>query len=271
MTTHPANPDPTHNAQTGPVPYFEDTDTGITLYLGDCRDILPALGLQADCLITDPPYQETSLAWDRWPDGWPTLAAQHAHSMWCFGSMRMFLDRRADFDASGWKLSQDIVWEKPAGSGFTADRFKRVHEFALHWYRGDWRTVRHEMPRETVTNADKGRSVKMGYAPHRGAIAPGNWEDDGTRLMRSVIKCRSMNGRAIHPTEKPLGILAPLIQYACPPGGLVIDPFAGSGSTLDAARQSGRRAIGIEAREDYCEAAALRLSQLTVAPRGAGS
>jgi site-specific DNA-methyltransferase (adenine-specific) len=53
--------------------------------------------------------------------------------------------------------------------------------------------------------------------------------------------------------------LDPLIRYACPPSGLVLDPFAGSGSTLDAARQAGRRAIGIEAHEPYAEAAARRL------------
>jgi site-specific DNA-methyltransferase (adenine-specific) len=70
-----------------------------------------------------------------------------------------------------------------------------------------------------------------------------------------------MHGRALHPTEKPIGILDPLIRYACPTGGLVLDPFAGSGSTLDAARQAGRRAIGIEGDEKYAEAAAKRLSQ----------
>jgi len=70
-----------------------------------------------------------------------------------------------------------------------------------------------------------------------------------------------MHGRAIHPTEKPTGILEPLIAYACPTGGVVLDPFAGSGSTGITARNLGRRAVLIEAREVQCEATAIRLAQ----------
>lgn len=243
-------------------PYWED-DT-VQLYLGDMREVLPALGLQADLIVADPPYAETSLAWDRWPDGWPTLAASVASSMWCFGSMRMFLDRRDEFTA--WKLSQDVIWEKQSGSGFAADRFKRVHEVATHWYRGDWKSLHHDTPRVKVYDpSDKyeRRNVTAGI-DHAGKIGPHNHVRDGMRLTRSVIKVRNMQGRAIHPTEKPLGIVTPLLEYACPHGGLVVDPFTGSGSTLDAARQSGRRAIGIEADERYAEAAARRLSHLTL-------
>jgi site-specific DNA-methyltransferase (adenine-specific) len=87
--------------------------------------------------------------------------------------------------------------------------------------------------------------------------------------MTSVLRVRSIHGYAIHPTEKPVGVLDPLIRYACPPGGLVLDLFAGSGSTLDAARQSGRRAIGIEGDERYIEAAATRLSQDVIDFEGA--
>lgn len=246
------------------APYWEDQEAGLAIYLGDMREILPALGLQADLILADPPYSETSLAWDRWPDGWPSLAASVTSSMWCFGSMRMFLDRGPEF--ADWKLSQDIVWEKHNGSGFTTDRFKRVHEFATHWYRGDWAAVRHDVPR-TVHHGRRVTTVRPAAnarGEHLGEIGGGRYDDDGTRLMRSVIAVRSMHHNALHPTEKPLGILDPLIRYACPEGGLVVDPFAGSGSTLDAARQSGRRAIGIEAHEPYAEAAALRLSALTL-------
>lgn len=82
--------------------------------------------------------------------------------------------------------------------------------------------------------------------------------------MRSVIYCRSMHGRAINETEKPTGIVEPLIEYGCPPGGLVLDLFAGSSAVLFAARSIGRRAVGVEMREQQCEQAALRLSQQTL-------
>jgi site-specific DNA-methyltransferase (adenine-specific) len=242
-------------------PYYEDQEAGITLYHGDMREVLPALGIKADLVLADPPYAETSLAWDRWPDGWPTLAASVASSMWCFGSMRMFLDRAPEF--ADWKLSQDIVWEKANGTGFATDRFKRVHEIATHWYRGDWAAVHHDTPRVPYTGPDKHARRRSPHGQHTGKIGQSFYEDDGTRLMRSVLAAPSVRG-GWHPTEKPHGILDPLIRYACPPGGLVVDPFTGSGSTLDAARQAGRRAIGIEAREEYCEAAALRLSALTL-------
>lgn len=252
MTIHSAN---------APAPYF--TDGMVTLYLGDARELLPQLGLQADLAVVDPPYQETSLAWDRWPDGWPTLVAGVASSMWCFGSMRMFLDRRDEF--ADWKLSQDIVWEKPNGSGFAADRFRRVHEIATHWYRGDWADQHRAVPKVAYSGPDKSARGRDSRTTHTGDIGAHHYRDDGTRLMRSVLKAPAVRGQHRHPTEKPTaGLLDPLIRYACPPGGLVVDPFAGSGSTLDAARQAGRRAVGIEAHEPYAEAAARRLSQLTL-------
>jgi site-specific DNA-methyltransferase (adenine-specific) len=243
-----------------PVPYWSSPGGAVQLFHGDMREVLPALGLQADLVVADPPYTETSLAWDRWPDGWPALAAVVSSSMWCFGSMRMFLDRAGEF--ADWKLSQDVIWEKANGTGFATDRFKRVHEIATHWYRGDWRNIHHDTPRLPYSGPDKHTRAAGNRGKHYGDIGPYVYEDDGTRLVRSVLRVNSVRG-GLHPTEKPLSLVQHLVTYACPSGGLVLDPFAGSGSTLDAARQSGRRAIGIEADERYCEAAARRLDQFT--------
>ena len=240
-------------------PYYEDES--VTLYHGDSTELVTDLmcdGLAVDCVVADPPYGETSLEWDNWPTGWPSVMAGVTSSMWVFGSMRMFLERRDEF--ARWRLSQDIVWEKHNGTGFAADRFKRVHECATHWYRGDWAAVHHETPTVPYFGPDKHTRARNSRTPHTGEIGGYVYVDTGERLARSVQKLPSVR-YGDHPTEKPVGLLDLLVRYSCPTGGLVLDPFAGSGSTLDAARATGRRAIGIEAREDYCEAIARRLSQ----------
>jgi site-specific DNA-methyltransferase (adenine-specific) len=241
--------------------YYQDES--VMLYHGDHREILPKLGLTFDLIVADPPYGETSLAWDRWPQGWPNGMTAYARSMWCFGSMRMFLDRSSEF--MPWKLSQDVVWEKHNGSSLAADRFSRVHEHATHWYIGAWSDIHHETP----TTADAtARVVRKKGRPAQWIGATGETtyvsHDGGPRLMRSVLFHRSMHGQnPINETEKPVGLLEPLISYGCPVGGMVLDPFAGSASALFAARNIGRRAVGIEARESQCEKAAKRLANAT--------
>ena len=238
-------------------PYFQD-DT-VTLYHGKWQELIDP-NLVGDIIIADPPYGETQLNWDTWPKGWPALAATHARSMWCWGSTRMFLAQASEF--ADWKLSQDVIWEKNTGTSLAKDRFRRVHELALHWYRGAWRDVYHETPTTSDGTAVTVRS-KARPAHHQGARGSSTYtsEDGGPRLMRSVMFARNMKGRAINETEKPVPVLEPLIQYACPPGGLVIDLFSGSSAALVAARRTGRRAIGFEMRESQCEQAARRLSQ----------
>lgn len=234
-------------------PYYEDG--GITLYHGDCREVLPALALTEPLLvIADPPYNQTALAWDRWPTGWPDLMP--GKSLWCFGSLRMFMDRAAEF--GGWRLSQDIVWEKQNGSGFAADRFRRVHEQSAHFYRGEWADVYHDVP---ITVSERtGRIGRRGQPAHTGKIG-GHEYAYGQRLMRSVIYAASMHGAAENETQKPEAIVEPLVRYACPPGGLVVSPFAGAGTDLVVARHLGYRAIGVEMREAQCEVIVNRLAQ----------
>ena len=237
-------------------PYYQDDHC--TIYHGDCREVLPEI--EADLIVTDPPYGDTSLEWDRASVEWLGMIA--APQLWCFGSMRFWFSHKADFERDH-KYAQEIVWEKHNGSSLHADRFKRVHEFAVHWYRADlkWSDLYADVP---VTNDATPRTVRRKRRPpHTGHIEASAYrsEDGGPRLMRSVQQVRSCHGYAQHPTQKPTGILRPIITASCPPGGVVLDPFMGSGSTLVAAKEAGRRAIGIEIDERYCEIAVQRLAQ----------
>lgn len=236
-------------------------DAYVRLFHGDYRDGLELLSSEeVSAVVTDPPYGETKLEWDRWPAGWVADAALISNALWCFGSFRMFAEQNHEFKP--WKFSQDIIWEKHNGTSMAADRFRRVHELATLWYRGDWSKLHHKTP----TTADGvARKVRRQAKPtgHQNAQEASYYasEKNGDRLMRSVLAVRNTHGHAIHPTQKPVGIVAPLIEYSAPPGGLVVDFFGGSGTTALAARQSGRRAVVFEAREDYVSGAVARLSQ----------
>lgn len=237
-------------------PYYEQS--GITIYHGDCREILPIVG-PFDCVVADPPYGQTSLAWDVPVAGWPALVKlKDSGSVWCFGSLRSFL---TSSDFADWKLAQDIVWEKHNGSSFHADRFRRVHEQAAQWYRGPWEAV-YKAP-VLGHDADHRQVIRQAQPKHLGKSKPSKYETQrGDKcLLRSVIRVRNCHGEAENETQKPVGILTPLIAYSSPFGGTVCDPFAGSGSTGVAAKLLGRSAVLIEWREQQCEVAARRLQQ----------
>jgi site-specific DNA-methyltransferase (adenine-specific) len=244
-------------------PYYADDQ--VTLYLGDCREVIPRLLEQtsqvlADACIADPPYGQTALGWDRWPTGWPSVVAAAlpaTTSMWCFGSLRMFLDRARNF--ADWRLGEDVVWEKHNGSGASdAGRHFRVHESVVRFYRGVWSDVHSEITREDYAGPDKHTRRRAAATAHRRPDRETQYVDDGMRIPRSVRKYPSVRGRGRNETEKPLGLVAELVASIVPPGGVVLDPAAGSGTTGDAARQTGRRAVLIEMREQQCEIAARR-------------
>lgn len=237
---------------------------------GDCRDVLPTLkAASVDVVVTDPPYGVTSLEWDVPVEGWlPEIdrVLKPTGSLWVFGSMRSLAPAIADAERGRlgpWRYAQEIVWEKHNGSGFHADRFRRVHEFAAHFYRGAWGSVYRD-PVYTM-DAAQARAVRSKRRPkHMGQIdrTPYVSHDGGPRLQRSVLRVRSEHGRADHPTQKPTGVLRPLIEYSCPPGGTVLAPFAGSGSTGVAALELGREPILIEVDADYFAVIERRVSQL---------
>src|SRR5688572_22661081 len=118
-------------------PYYEDG--AVTLYHGDCLEILPQLEPASfDLVLIDPPYGETKLDWDEskfeWLDLVRPLLAPPA-SLWCFGSLRFFVRHALEFGS--WSLAQDVIWEKHNGSSSASDRFKRVHELVVQFYPAD--------------------------------------------------------------------------------------------------------------------------------------
>lgn len=239
------------------------------MYLGDCREVMRSLEPRSvDVVITDPPYGDTSLEWDVPILDWIGEVARvlkPSGSVWIFGSMRALLSSWDDFYIGhdiGWRLAQDIVWEKQAGSSFAADRFKRVHEHAVQLYRADsaWGAVFNDV--QTTADATKRQVRRKGRPPHTGEIVGSEYvsEDGGPRIMRSVIPMRSMHGRAIHPTEKPSSLLEILIRTSCPPGGLVGDFFAGSGAAGEACAMAERNYVGCEIDPVMAEAARARLA-----------
>lgn len=237
----------------------------IHILQGDCREVLAGFTAGSfDACIADPPYGDTSLAWDTIVPGWIPAVARVLKpnaSLWIFGSMRFFMGNRirAQLRACGFRYSQDIVWEKQNGTGFHNDRFRRVHEHAVLFYRGAWADVYHA-PQFTMDATAK--TVRRKTRPtHTGRIQAGYYvsEDGGPKLMRSVLKVRNEHGRAIHPTQKPTDIVAPLVRYSVPPGGSFIVPFLGSGTDLVVAMAEDVDAVGIELNPQYAEAALNRL------------
>lgn len=237
--------------------------SGVELVHAKFEEVLPSIE-GADLAIVDPPYGDTALDWDRVAIEWlPYVedALKPNGSVWLWGSLRYLMVALPAAEERGWQVSQDIVWEKHNGSGSAADRFRRVHEHAVLLYRGPWADVYRD-PQFSLDATP--RKVRRKQRPaHWGDIGEHAYktDDDGPRFLRSVMYERSAHGSAIHPTQKPLGITRTLIQYACPPGGLVIDPYAGSGTTLVAAQQCGRAAVGAEMDEGYAVAAADRLAE----------
>ncbi len=242
----------------------------LQLLTGDCREHMPAAG-PFDLILADPPYGDTSLGWDRQVGGWLELASEALRpsgSIWIFGSLRSFLRIAPTLRKARLRLAQDIIWQKQNGTSFHADRFRRVHEIVVQFYRTDtpWYQIYNSV--RTTHDAIAKTVRRKKRPPHMGAIGVGHYRsvDGGPRLMRSVLVIRNCHGRAIHPTEKPVDLLEILIRTSCPPGGLVGDWFAGSGAAGEACHRSGRRYLGCEIDPAMAERARERLRALPASP-----
>ena len=211
-----------------PKPYYQDDH--VQIFHGDCREILPLV--EADVLVTDPPY-----------------------------GMSFVTGKQSDQWSSRW-----------AGTKIAGDETTALRDEVLEWWGvgpalvfGTWKKPPPPRVRETLV-WDKVVSTGMGaldipwrpsweeiYVLGHGFV--GNREHGVLRFGLPTLAPE----RKYHPTSKPPDLMRYLIGRC--PLGTILDPFMGSGTTLRAAKDLGRKAIGIELEERYCEIAAQRCAQ----------
>jgi DNA modification methylase len=207
-------------------PYFQDG--AVTIYHGDCREILPLLE-PVDLVLTDPPYgieyvsghykygnPFSPIVGD---DKFPTDVAMELIALARAGAIIFGTEvALAPLQPDSW-----LVWAKNNWTaGDLEHTYARQHEVAGFW---------------------------AGSTHHFANGRP-----------RTIIDCPRVPPTSLmHPTEKPVALLKQLIlHHTCQ---TILDPFMGSGTTLRAAKELGRTAIGIEVEERYCEIAAQRMAQ----------
>lgn len=218
------------------TPYYEGG--GVTLYHADCLDVLPTLG-PVDHVITDPPYDAQTHAGARtgtdggvpiemgfdpldMPVFVPLLLS--AAKRWCiaFCSLEMLGEYR---QIAGPAWVRGGFWRKPDGAPqFTGDR-----------------------------PGQPGEALAICHRPGKK-----RWNGGGRHAFYEFGVERFCRA---HPTQKPEQLMNALVADFSDEGETILDPFAGSGTTLVVARRLGRRAIGIEREERYCEVIAQRLAQ----------
>jgi site-specific DNA-methyltransferase (adenine-specific) len=237
-------------------PYYEHA--GITIYHGDCREVLPTIPSGSIKLIwTDPPYghgnhdndlnaqlnkhrdlpnqpiaNDSQEAFRSVVDSMLTEAVRILADDCCCccccccggGPRPTFAWVAQRMDSQGLQFFHSVIWDKAnPGLGW---RFRRQHEMIM------------------VAHKAGGRLA---------------WPND-KRTLANVIRVMPSRCRE-HPNEKPLTLVTRFAELTTRPGETILDPFLGSGTTLRAAADLGRKAIGIELEEKYCEIAAKRLSQ----------
>ena len=214
--------------------YYQDDY--VTLYHGDCLE--QTEWLDADVLVTDPPYgmaytdrQGVSIANDN-----SLYARDESLKLWGTKPSLMF---------GTWKVErpkltkQVLIWDKWGGGGTVGlgtSPWAYTHEEI--YLMGDWQ--------KTIP----GGRAREGGNPSKvsGVLRVPNYNTQSS-------------DRPNHPTPKPVSLMETLISRC--PDGVIADPFAGSGATLIAARNLGRKAIGVELEEKYCEIIASRLANQT--------
>jgi DNA modification methylase len=229
-------------------PYY-DAD-GITIYHGDCRNILPTMARESvDLIITDPPYgkrwqsgfRQTTLDLIAGDDGTLEVADLIGQALLALRPFRhLYVFGPADLALLPLGPTAELIWDKgQIGPG----------DLSLPW----------GPQHEAITFAV--------YVPSQAGQARGSGSLAARIRRGSVLRVDRLNAGQLaddkdqHATPKPVELIRQLIESSSIRGETVLDPFAGAGPVLEAALLEGRRAIGIELDERNCERIATRLAQ----------
>jgi adenine-specific DNA-methyltransferase len=203
-----------------------------TIILADCVQAMTNFSpASVDFVLTDPPY----------------LVDYHGRD-----GRTVTNDAKAHWLCPAFNQIHRVL--KPASFCVSFYGWSKVHLFMEAWRDAGLRPVGHIVFRKRYSSSARFLRYEheTAYLLAKGDVKP------PAQPIPDVIDFR-YTGNKLHPTQKPIAALRPLINAFCPPDGVVLDPFAGSGSTLVAARQLGRRYIGIEIDAQHHRTATMRL------------
>lgn len=260
------------------TPYYQDD--AVLLYLGDCRAVLAGLPscFKVDHTITDPPYARDVYLRLSQPNtnagsGTPKrlqVGLKRSNPGAGKAQPRPALAKMAAGDIG----SIDDMLESVAGEiARLTKRWALVFSDAETTWR--WKAALAPDGNELMRYVRTGAWVKPDAMPQMSgdrpsvgfepctichAQGPMRWNGGGKQALWTYYIAKGA-ARPDHPCPKPDGLMRELVSQFTDPGDTILDPFAGSGTTLYAAKRLGRKAIGIEINEQYAEVAAKRLSQ----------
>jgi len=253
------------------TPYYERA--GITIYHADCREVLPMIeGVRVT--VTSPPYNQLGTTHGL-PSSADGLSGMWADRRGCRGWVEAVIDHgyKDDMDETEYQLWQNDIGAMlaeatvPGGSLFYNHKCRWRSGRLLHpvqWYRPNGWQLREDLIWHRGTSMTlNARMWACSEERILWFVRPGArhiWHQPAGSHLLSVWAITRTQYKQ-HPVSYPLEMPLRCITATSDPGDLVLDPFIGSGTTLRAAKDLGRRATGIEIEERYCEIAAERLQQ----------
>lgn len=236
------------------------SDSAVTIYHGSCLEIMPMLDV-VDSVITDPPFEAEAHTLQRRVQSEKDAASSHGRKVRSEPLPFEAISEETRLQASAeiarltkrWALAFCQIEAAPAWRE-AFEKAEMVYRRTCLWVKPDG------MPQYS------GDRPGMGYetfiAMHQAGRS--KWNGGGRHGVFTFNKGEG-GGASEHPTTKPLKLMKELVSLFTDPGETILDPFMGSGTTLRAAKDLGRKAIGIELEEKYCEIAARRMSQEVMA------